>query len=59
MKVDRRETNNGLVLEGIRPNKKQKAIAKRQSKSGEMKDGQETCARRIHPNRKQRAIAES
>jgi len=42
--VDRRETNNGLVLEGVHPNRKQKDIARRQSKSGEMRDGQETCA---------------
>ncbi len=28
--------NNKLVLEGIRPNKKQKAIAKSQCKSGKM-----------------------
>jgi len=57
--VDRRETNNGLVLEGVHPNRKQKDIARRQSKSGEMRDGQETCAWRIHPNRKQKAIVES
>ncbi len=41
MRMDRREINNGLVLEGICPNRKQKAIAKRQSKSGEMRDGQD------------------
>jgi hypothetical protein len=32
----RQEMNNELVLEGIRPNKKQNAIAKSEYKSGEM-----------------------
>jgi len=33
---ERQEMNNKLVLEGIHPDKKQKAIAKSQCKSGEM-----------------------
>jgi hypothetical protein len=33
---ERQEMENELVLEGIHPNKKQKAIAKSQCKSGEM-----------------------
>jgi hypothetical protein len=33
---ERQEMNNELMLEGIHPDKKQKAIAKSQCKSGEM-----------------------
>jgi hypothetical protein len=35
-KKEKQEMNNELVLEGIRPYKKQKAITKSQCKSGEM-----------------------
>jgi len=43
----RQELNNELVLEGIRPNKKQNAIAKSEYKSfwrlQEWRDGHQTC----------------